>query len=72
MQQIAGKAVDDKEQEKMPGVIGYIVKEGDKLWDLAKKYNTTEESICEMNQFDKTELKTGQKILIFRESMSIL
>ena len=61
-----------KEQENEPGIIGYIVKDGDKLWDLAKKYNTTVESIMKVNDLEKKELKNGQKMLIFKENMSIL
>ena len=50
----------------------YIVKDGDDLWSLAKKYSTTEESILLNNELLSKELKTGDKILIFRESLSIL
>ena len=56
----------------MPGIIGYVVKDGDNLWELAKKYHTTMESIMEVNDLDKIELKSGQKILIFKENISIL
>ena len=72
IEEVSYQPVDMKAQENAPGIIGYIVKDGDKLWDLAKKYNTTMESISEVNNLDKMELKTGQKILIFRENMSIL
>lgn len=64
--------MEQKELEKMPGIVGYIVKDGDSLWNLAKKYNTTIESIEEMNSLDAKELKPGQKILIFKEKMGIL
>ena len=69
---ISFQPVDLEEQEKLPGIIGYIVKDEDRLWDLAKKYHTTEESIMQVNQLEKEELKCGQKILIFRENVSIL
>ncbi len=69
---ISYKPLDAKQCEAAPGIIGYIVKEEDKLWDLAKKYNTTVESIAKVNNLEKMELKTGQKILIFKENMSIL
>ena len=63
---------DKKQQDQAPGMIGYITKEEDDLWELAKKYNTTMESIAQVNQLSKMELQTGQKILIFKENMSIL
>ena len=72
IENITLKPMDIKAQEKMPGIIGYIVKNGDNLWDLAKKYKTTMESIAEVNHLEKMELKSGQKILIFRENISIL
>ena len=51
---------------------GHIVKEEDTLWDLAKRYGTTGERILEMNDCEKNGLKSGDKILIFKESLSIL
>ena len=64
--------IDMKALEKSPGVIGYIVKEGDELWGLAKRYNTTMEGIAEINELTDEKLKTGERILIFKENMSIL
>lgn len=64
--------VDMEEVEKRPGIVGYIVKEGDSLWNLAKNYSTTEQGIMEVNQLDSEEIRPGDKILIFKENMSIL
>ena len=61
-----------KELEKRPGVIGYIVKESDDLWSLAKRYSTTKEGIMEVNELTDEELKVGDRILIFKENLSIL
>lgn len=47
-----------------PGIVGYIVKEGDNLWSLAKRYLTTEEMIKSINQLEETPLKCGQKLII--------
>lgn len=58
--------------EKRPGIIGYIVQDGDDLWELAKRYSTTMEGIMEVNQMENSDLKSGDKILIFKENMSIL
>ena len=57
---------------KEPGIVGYIVKEGDELWDLAKQYRTTAERIQAANGLSGEEIKEGDKILIFKENMSIL
>jgi len=64
--------IDMEELEKRPGIVGYIVKEGDDLWSLAKNYSTTTEGIMEVNGLDKAEINPGDKILIFKENMSIL
>ena len=48
------------------------MKDVDELWDLAKRYSTTIEGIMEVNQLEKSEIKTGDRILIFKEYMSIL
>lgn len=64
--------IDMEEVERRPGITGYIVREGDALWDLAKRYSTTVEGIMEVNGLEKDEIKPGDKILIFKENMSIL
>ena len=52
--------------------MGYIVKEGDDLWSLAKNYSTTKEGIMEVNELTSEDIKPGEKLLIFKENMSIL
>ena len=64
--------VDMEAAAKAPGIVGYIVKEGDDLWGLAKKYSTTMEGIREMNGLAEEDLRPGDKILIFKENLSIL
>lgn len=66
------KPLSMEEIEKRPGIIGYIVKDGDSLWDLAKRYMTTAEGIREDNDLDSDMIKSGDKLLIFKENMSIL
>lgn len=64
--------IDMEELEKRPGIVGYIVKEGDDLWSLAKNYSTTKEGIMEVNELTSEDIKPGEKLLIFKENMSIL
>ena len=66
------KMLDQNEMSRRPGIMGYITKEGDDLWKLAKRYYTTEEGIMEINGLTSKELKAGEKLLIFKENMSIL
>ena len=64
--------LDLEEVEKGPGIIGHIVQEGEDLWKLAKQYMTTVEGIMEVNELDNENVKIGDKLLIFKENMSIL
>ena len=61
------------ELAKRPGIVGYAGKDGDDLFSLAKRFGTTEESICEVNGIEKEKgLRPGERILIFKENLSIL
>ena len=54
-----------EELAKRPGIVGYAVKDGDDLFGLAKRFGTTEESICEVNGIEKEKgLQPGERILI--------
>lgn len=71
--------IDLKEEEldwqllrKQPSLIGYVVKEKDDLWEIAKKYKMTKEQIMEENNIENEILKEGEKLLIFRENIGIL
>ena len=54
-----------EELEKRPGIVGYIVKQGDDLWTLAKRYSTTKEGIMEVNEMTDEIIKPGDWILSF-------
>lgn len=72
MEEVTYAPIDLEEMGRRPGITGYIVKEGDELWDLAKRFSTTTEGIMEVNDLENSEIKPGDKILIFKENMSIL
>ncbi|NLK37890.1 MAG: LysM peptidoglycan-binding domain-containing protein, partial [Epulopiscium sp.] len=45
----------------------YVVQEGDSLWSIAKKYNTTVDEILAVNDIENPELiYPGQKLLILK------
>lgn len=58
--------------EKRPSIVGYIVKPEDDLWSLAKRYSTSVDAIKELNDVSGEKLKAGDRLLIFKENMSIL
>lgn len=55
-----------------PGIVGHIVQKGEDLWSLAKKYMTTVEGIKMVNGLETDTVRQGDKLLIFKENVSIL
>lgn len=53
--------------QEMPSIVGYIVKPGDSLWNIAKKYYTTVDNIREVNELEHDMIKTGDKLLIIKK-----
>ena len=51
--------------EKKASITIYVVGEGDTLWDLAKKYNTTVDNLIKINKVeDPGHIEQGQKLII--------
>ncbi|MCX7697517.1 MAG: LysM peptidoglycan-binding domain-containing protein [Bacteroidales bacterium] len=47
-----------------PKNITHVVKEGESLWSIARKYNTTVEKIKKDNQLSSDKIQPGQKLII--------
>lgn len=58
--------------EEMPSVTGYLVKQGDSLWDIAKQFYTTVEEIRELNHLDKENISLGDKLLLMKKVEAVL
>ena len=52
--------------KKLPGMVGYIVKEGDTLWNIAKRYSTTVSNIMEDNGLTSDVIKPGMRLMILK------
>ena len=52
--------------QQSPGIVGYIVREGDRLFGIAKENHTTMENLVETNHLTGTALKPGEKLLIIK------
>lgn len=59
--------IDWKARSREPGMVGYVVQSGESLWDVAKQFYTTEDSIREINQLEQDELKAGDILLVLKE-----
>ena len=45
-------------------IVIYFVKDGDKMWDIAKNYSVKMSDILAVNSLENENIKTGQKLLI--------
>lgn len=58
---------EDIMDNELSSMYVYIIKKGDTLWDIAKKYKTTVDKIANTNNItDPNKLDIGEKILIIR------
>lgn len=67
MTDVRTEEISGEEIEKQPGIVGYIVRNGDDLWMLAKKYMTTEEGIRSVNGLESNAIRPGDKLIICKE-----
>lgn len=65
--EVREEALDMESMQQLPGVVGYIVKKGDTLWNVAKEYHTTVEAVMTTNQKKNEELMAGEKLLIVKD-----
>ena len=56
--------------QQAPGLIGYIIRPGDCLWNIAKENHTTVTEIMTTNQLKSEYLQAGDKILIVKHVAS--
>ena len=68
--QIINDIVESSIPRPLPAsIVIYIVQEGDSLWEIAKRYNTTVEAIMSVNEIENMDLiYPGEKILILRNN----
>ncbi len=64
--QITVSDLDTAKLGSLPGMIIYMVKEGDNLWNIGRKYYVPVDSLRELNGLSSDELKVGQKLLIVK------
>ena len=59
--------LDQEKVRSMPGITVYMVKAGDTLWDIARKFYTTSEEICAVNNLEDQAIKEGQPLLLMKK-----
>lgn len=53
--------------QKMPGIVGFIAGEDSSLWELAKEYQTSPESIMELNGLTSEQIHPGDRLLLAKQ-----
>ena len=64
--------IDLEKLQSIPGIIGYVVKPGDSLWKIAKKYYTTVDNILGINDMEDDRIKEGDKLIIMKKIDAVL
>lgn len=59
--------INPEKKNALPGMSIYLVKDGDNLWNIGKKYYCSVDSIRKRNELESDELHRGQKLLIVKE-----
>ncbi len=63
---IKDPALTKGEEEDKGAMIVYVARKNDKLWDIAKKYKTTVETLSLLNDLDNEAIPENKKILIVK------
>jgi len=58
---------DQDKRNKLPGIVGYMVQEGDELWEIGKRYYVPVSQILEFNNLSGENVRAGDKLLIVRQ-----
>jgi len=58
---------DADKRNRLPGIIGYMVQEGDELWDIGKRYYVPVSQILEFNNLSGENIRAGEKLLIVKQ-----
>lgn len=59
--------MDMNRLQQLPGVVGYIVQQGDTLWNIAKKFHTTVENVMVTNGLTDSMIYPGDQLILVKE-----
>ena len=58
---------DLDKRNRLPGIIGYRVQDGDELWEIGKRYYVPVSQILEFNNLASENVRAGDKLLIVKQ-----
>ncbi len=64
---ITAKPYDMEQIQALPGIVGYVVKPGDTLWKIAKKFYSTVDSIKVINELKDDKIRPGDKLVLMKK-----
>lgn len=64
--QVDVSELDTNRMRDLPGMAIYMVKSGDNLWNIGKKYYVPVDTLRRLNELESDELQVGQKLLIVK------
>ena len=64
---IQEKPLDMAKIQSMAGITVYMLKPGESMWDIAKKFYTTKEEIIRMNELADDLVTPGQPLLLVKK-----
>lgn len=67
IQDIEEEELDKEKLQNMPGIIGYLVQPEDTLWDIAKTFYTTIDTIMELNELESDQVKPYDTLILMKK-----
>lgn len=64
---LVSKPYDREQIKKLPGIVGYVVRPGDTLWKIAKKFYSTVDSIKVINELKDDKIHPGDKLVLMKK-----
>ncbi len=67
IEDVEESALDREKIKKLPGIVGHVVKEGELLWDIAKEYRSTVESVRTINELKSDNVNAGDMLIVVKK-----
>lgn len=66
VEQVTAGELDSDKMADLPGIAVYMVRDGESLWDIGKKYYVPISTLKQLNELSGDEVKCGDRILIVK------
>ncbi len=66
VEQVTATELDAQKMAELPGIAVYMIREGESLWDIGKRYYVPIATLKQTNGLTSDEVKSGDRILIVK------